>query len=330
MEEPTRNLVQRLEYWDGNNFYGIGNILKKYAGLPNFIPLNFTIQHGVVPFSIFGSLDDCTVNTDFYLLKDSNAVFLMFNDEYLSMFHDRGVRNVKAIGAPIIYINEFAERCRGREKRGTIAFPNHSTHYIDVVANHDRYASMLKALPDKFHPIKICMYYLDIKRGYDKPYREKGFDIICNGTLWSQNFLYNFTSNVSPFKYGTSNDNASSAIFYSIYLGLKWFSYGPAPTKYILEDSYAGKKQYEKELAIVQSAELYRFAIDRCEDYGYQKEISDRELGVKFKISKTKMRRMILGALTPDFLKKYVWTVLPRFKSGRLLLKGYRFFRTIC
>jgi hypothetical protein len=318
MIEPSRNLLQRLEYWDGNNFYGIGNILKKYAGLPWFIPLNFRIQHGVILFSIFKSLEDCAVNVDFYVPNEKSTVLLIFSEHYIGYFHKQNMMNVRAIGAPIIYMDKFINRMKRIERKGTIVFPNHSTHYTDCIADYDLYAEQLTELPSKFQPITVCMYYLDIEKRYDKPFRKRGFDIVSNGSLWCQEFLYNFISNVSGFEYATSNHNASSAAFYSIYLGLKYFRYGPA-IEYKLKDYYAEK--YQKDYSIMQNTHAYQFPIEQCENYQYQKEIADKELGVASKLSKAEMRSMILGAINAQFMKTYCKTVLPRIRGGRLLLR---------
>lgn len=321
------SLLNKLEYWDGNTYYGIGCILKKYARLPILIPLNFTIQHGITIFSVYSSLDECKQIVNFYIPKNKDTTFLMFNEEYLPYFYEKNIFNVKAIGAPIIYMDEFIEQTKSKitEKKGTIVFPHNSTHHIDVKTNFTEYAKQLKELSSKFHPIKVCMYYLDIEKGYDKPFRDAGFEIIQNGNLWSKKFLYNFIRNVAPFEYATSNNNMSSTCYYSIYLGLKYFRYGPS-VEYNLKGKCADL--YAQEYPILHDHEnIFGFSIDDCENYEYQMQIANNELGVNTKLSRKELREMILKALDKNFLKRYTKTVLLRLPLGRNILSFYNQIR---
>lgn len=325
----------QLEYWEGNTYYGIARIIKKYAGLPFWIPFNFHVQHGLVFFSFLG-IDKCKENLNYYNL-DRDCQFLIFNPDYVPELIKNGYININAIGAPIIYLDEFINKVnlKTNKKRGTIAFPQKSTHHVDSLTDYHEYAEMLTKLPSKFHPIAVCMYYLDIKKGHDKAFRDKGMKVFSNGFLMSKNFLHNFVINVSPYEYATSNNPFASAGYYAIFLGLKYFVFGPdinfkvSPRlqehRYTRELMADLKNAYQKDNYILgENSKLYNFPIEQCENYEFQKEIAFRELGVHAKLSRQEMRQMVLGAIDAKFFKKYARTVLNRFKFGKQMLSAYR------
>ena len=299
----------KFEVWLGNAFYGNGAILKKYAKLPWWVPLKFHTQHGVKFFSL-AEEGDIKKQLSFYLPKDNNTPFLIFNKREAEFLRARlGNRtNIQVIGAPIIYLDPYIEGTKKSlpdlEKKGTIAFPSKGTHYSNVVTDYTEYADMLDALPEKFKPIKVCMYYLDRERGKDKPFLEKGFEVVDNGKLLSQNFLQKFYYNTLSAEYSTSNDLLSSPVFYSIYSGLKFFEYGPN-VKYeqLINDKHSF---YAKEREMSQKISLYHFPIEEVEDYQKMKRIADLELGLDYKLSPAQLRKFILRQLNLSFLSKHI------------------------
>ncbi len=311
-EIQNPKLVEKLkkEYWEGNNYYGLGNILKKYAGLPYWIPLNFRLQHGIKFFSVT-SEENIKEQLAFYLPKGDSSLFLMYSNkekEFIETYLQSKKLKIKNIGAPIIYLDPFLEAFKKEnpiiEKKGTIAFPSKGTHFSNVVTDYTEYAEMLDKLPEKYKPIKVCMYYLDIERGKDKPFREKGFEVVQNGKLLSQDFLQNFYLNTLSCEYATSNDLLSSPVYYSIHFGLKFFEFGPNVKYEIVEEdwhsAYAKEREESKKLA------PYRFPIEDVENIERQKKIADIELGVANKLSKLGLFTFILSQLNLKVIKKYI------------------------
>ncbi|PWR76181.1 hypothetical protein ACKUB1_07335 [Methanospirillum stamsii] len=295
---------QQLEYWDGNTFYGIGNILKKYAGLPLFFPLNFRIQHGMVFFDLLNSPQSLKENTDFYISQDINCKFLVFNEKLNKFFRNNYYENIRTIGAPIIYLEEYIKSKIDSEKKGTIVFPHHGIEQIDVIIDYNEYIEKLCNLPPKFHPITICMHYIDIQRGYANPFLENGFKVICNGNLRNPYFLYNFIDNCSSFEYVTTNKITSSALYYAIFLGLKGFIYGPDSKMKSLSTLYSNSVQ-----EIIKDFP-YEFPITSVEDYQRQIEISQKELGVNIRLSKKEMRSLLIRGISIEFIMNYLFFVV--------------------
>lgn len=322
VESGWKRFLLQLEYWEGNNYYGIGRILKHYAGLPLFSPINCHIQHGVKFFNHYPSLKPIQDQVDFYISDDPRCLFLINNEDYADFFRRHGIYNVKSIGSPVIYMDDYLIKINSRikEKKGTIAFPAKGTHYVESLTNYREYAEMLAALPEKFKPIKVCMYYLDVRRGNDSPFREKGFQVVTNGHLLSQDFFYNFFSHSSTCEYATTNDVLSSPVYYSIYNGLKFFRYGPKIKQRSIGNLH---KEYARERERADEICPYTFPIELCEDYERQREIAYQELGVKSKLSRKEMRSLLLGTVSKRFIKKYIWAVAPRFPLSAVILESY-------
>jgi hypothetical protein len=294
---------QKFEYWDGNKFYGIGNILKMYAGLPLFFPLNFRIQHGMAFFYLFNNPLSLKEITDFYISQDKNCKLLTFNEKLDEFFRNNHYDNIHAIGAPIIYLEDYIKSKVVLEKKGTIVFPQHGIEQIDVIIDYDEYIEGLCNLPKKFHPITICMHYIDIQRGYANSFIDKGFKVICNGNLRDPYFLYNFIDNCSSFEYVTTNEINSSALYYAIFLGLKGFIYGPNSKMKSLSTLYSNSVQ-----EIIKDFP-YEFPITSVEDYQRQIEISQKELGVNIRLSKKEMRKLLIRGINIEFIMNYLFFV---------------------
>jgi hypothetical protein len=119
------------------------------------------------------------------------------------------------------------ENTHGREenldcRKGTIVFPSHSTHHIRAIFDHEEYADRLNALPEKYKPISVCIYWKDFFHGYHSFYVEKGFRIVTAGHIYDPDFLYRFYGICRQFKYSTSND-IGGHLFYSVKSGCSFF-----------------------------------------------------------------------------------------------------------
>lgn len=304
IEDPS--LIRRLKFevWLGNAFYGNGAILKKYARLPWWIPLNLHMQHGVKFFSL-AEENAIKEQLSFYLPKNNDTPFLIYNKREADFLRKKlgNSANIQVIGAPIIYLDPYIRKMSHtlKVKKGTIAFPSKGTHFSNVITDYTEYADMLDALPEKFKPIKVCMYYLDIERGKHQPFLNKGFEVVDNGKLLSQDFLHKFYNNTITSEYSTSNDLLSSPVFYSIYLGLKFFEYGPnVKYEHVINDSHS---YYAKEREMSLNISLYRFPIEEVENYEKMKKVADQELGVDYKLSPAQLRRFIFKQINLSVLK---------------------------
>ncbi len=286
-----------LESWKNNNLYGVGRALREYAGLPWYYPLNLRIQHGVSLWSMFCSLH-CSPEREAYTPRGRDEMLLVMNEDGARLFREGGVRNVRAIGAPILYLDDFIATVRPARRKGTLVFPHHSLMRFDTRTDYDVYADELAGLPASFHPIKVCLYPVDMRRGRDRAFREKGFEVVANGSHpWDPAFMHNFVRNAMPCEFAASNSEISSTLYYAVYLGLKAFRFGPP-----CRDPNASPADSH----VCSGPPPYEFPFEAREDVARQKAVADAELGVPLKLSRDEMRRLIAGACTARFLAGYI------------------------
>ena len=205
-----------MEVENINKYYGFNKIIKKYIHYNSILPLPATLQHGWGMYKNYNIYELSTSLPEVWVWSKRVA------DEFKKIKHNKIIR---IIGSPILYLSSRKLSNKNIIKRGTIVFPQHCSVSQDSIGDFEKYAYQLSQLPKIYFPITVCLYFIDIEKGYDKYYRKYNFNIISNGKTTTGNFLANFIKNTASYKYATSN-SISTACFYSIYLGLRYFHYG--------------------------------------------------------------------------------------------------------
>ncbi len=297
----ARNMVSdrradepETEFFRGNCFYGHARILKKYAGLPVRLPFPATVQHGWYARPKLKG-------TEFDVLSSLKPHWV-WSERAASMYLERGIDEVVVGGAPFVYLADDLLNEMPEHSAGTIVFPFHSTQRANVVGNYENYATQLESLPDHFKPIVVCLYYRDLERGLDGPFRAHGFDVTTNGGLMDPLFLERFISNCAGMRFATSNSLGTSSL-YAMYLGLQFFLYGPK-----IDINNRGDSLYPPGIVELKSwfPEIEdRLHIDNLEDKRFQESVSRSELGAAVKLGKGRLRGILLRLM---LRKKFVWS----------------------
>ncbi len=205
-----------------SQYYGIDNIFKQYTGLPNYLPVHYTIflEHGI-------SIMPDYINDK---IKNSKNEIVFVNTSHRKKFlQDISNKKVEILGPLAVHYRRMNGLKRNENVEGTLVFPSHSTHYVNSVFNWEIYADLLLKLPDEFKPIKICLYWKDFILGREKLFLDRGFEITTNGHIYDANHLQNTYENIKGFKYVTGN-SITSAFFYAMELGIPAFRYGEIVT----------------------------------------------------------------------------------------------------
>jgi hypothetical protein len=292
------------EFYPGNSYYGIGNIVRKYAGFPDYLPLPVSLQHG---WSILPTNHDAHYNAgeNWYWSRD-------LEEKYIQQYPGLKTRT---IGAPFLYLLRLLNYVEPKNKQGSIVFPSHSSSLIKIQCDFYEYALMLASLPEEYKPITVCLYFLDLDKGLDKPFREQGFEIVSNGeNLYAVNFLENFVNNVHGKKYAFSNQ-MTSALLFAVSMGLLSFFLGPEfitksdDPNYINIDYTLLHRDWEASYLA-----YFRFPLSHLQ----QKDLVRKELGIDYILSEKKMLFFLWKSV---FTKTYMSTFL---KSGiKLALRDH-------
>ena len=280
------------ELYGSANYYGIGDIVKKYAKFPVFLPFPVAIQHG---WSNFANKHDACFDAseNWYW---SNRIEQQYQQKFAGL-------NTRAVGSPFLYLLKLmGYREDSKQRRGSIVFPSHSANFVSMECDFEHYADLLDRLPDEYKPITVCVYHLDVDKGLDKPFADKGFEIVTNGTsIYETKFLENYILNTQNKKYAFSNQMTSALLFASA-MGLKSFFHGPAFITKSTDPHLEGVdyNQYHRQW---ESEYRQYFAFPDC-DLAAQQELAAKELGKDAVLSPWQMKWLLWRwVLTKPYLK---------------------------
>jgi hypothetical protein len=152
------------------------------------------------------------------------------------------------LGHPLIYAkNSF----KGKRK-GTIIIPenlsranvlvDNETRRVTVFRNYDSILKALENLPDKFHPIDICLRFDDLElvirpgkrdesasrdvKSYISELESRGFNLVCVGFKHDNYFQERQLTLFSQYEYACVDHYLNSSKAYALYAGCKFFHPG--------------------------------------------------------------------------------------------------------
>lgn len=209
-------------HWESENS-SFGKTLRKWAFYPSFLPIYASSDHGVHWES------RCWPNE----LESKAEVFFTWNAKKNHLMHNRYGKNSFHIPHPWVHYRKKHFKRPDIQPSGTLVFFAHSNttttpNYEDL----DGYISDLKALPEKYQPVVLCLSFHDIAKGLHKTLRKYDLPIVTAGTSNSQEFVDRFYSMILQFRY-SSSPNIGSHTFYLLEAGVPFFLFGKHPEYHI-------------------------------------------------------------------------------------------------
>lgn len=286
VESPDGKRFDRMTI--GINYYGLNRILMEYAGLPAQLPLPVAVQHGWQRYPTT------------YESQDKPPEVWVWTDriarEYEQFFRKDQIR---VVGSFFCYLYDSVRHTLpAPQHQGSIVIPTHSSHFARVEVSSEGYAEMLHGLKDEFKPITVMLYYLDMTERNIQAYKKRGFDVVSNGTLFSDDFLHNFIRHVHGKKYCIFNE-PGSGVFYAGYMGLKPYYFGPDvvlvnnTNPHLTEEFRKRSSEFDKNF-------LKSLTIEHLIE----------ELGANRLLSPDEMRNCILKNYTPMVVLKLVKNIM--------------------
>lgn len=222
--------------------YGMYALVKQRAALP-FCTASVISQHG------WTTLD--ALPTD---LANARTLMLCWNARHLAGWRAKSAVPCLVLGAPFVHYRRARGIGLDPAAKGTVAFPAHSLQNIEYAFNLDEYCAALKALPEEFQPVTVCLHPTDILCfGRDREYRARGFETVCAGLKrhdadqlpsmphdhpsfraacagfnTTQPFCEAFYDILRRHRYATSNV-PGSYLFYAVEMGQPFFLLGALP-----------------------------------------------------------------------------------------------------
>lgn len=207
--------LETNEIFIGNSYYGFDKIIKLYSGLPLSYQLKAVLPHGVY-------LDH---NYMWEAEKSAKLPAILCYPPYReSIYRKETNKKIILSASPFTYLVEMMKSQSSLRRQGTIFFPYHSTHHINVHMDYERLAKELCKLGDEFNPITVCIYWKDFNLGAHIPFLNSGMKVVSAGHIYDNEFLFRFFHLCSLHRYAAGN-GLGSHIFYSVKSGCSYFHF---------------------------------------------------------------------------------------------------------
>lgn len=276
--------------FDEPNYYGGFYELAKYMNIyPLYCPRGVTILHGVIFKGGIWERD----GIEKYLVWGSGI-----KDYYSSEY------NIVAIGAPFFYAKSLLSKDeifseKKRLGKNLLAFPSHSTHWIEAEFDEKIFIDVLKKEQKKFDSVRVCLYWKDILLGKEKPYLDAGFECVCAGHIFDMFFLERLKS-LFEISDCTISNQIGSHVGYSIFMNKPYNLVLQAKSeKY---DDVPWNKGEDKKLNEQRSSEAYKKTVALfLNNFDYkindeQRSIVDDYWGISQKKSSKELYDIIYGS----------------------------------
>jgi hypothetical protein len=257
---------------------------------------------------------------------------VMYYPQQLGAAYANAPGKIAVHGAsPFLYVRDLVVKQPTPRREGTLFFLSHSTHWVTTVSQFERLAAELAALPAKFQPVNVCVYWRDYLLGHHEEFARRGMRILCAGHMYDPQFLVRLFHLCSMHRYACSNE-LGSHVFYTVKAGCSYFHLA-GETKYVYE---AARSEDVPRIPLeIRSKIESMLAEPRDELSREQIKLVDDYVGAEQKMSPAKMRdlfgfcdaidRFGTGAwegqrhwVFPRALKRAFWHE-PRAAAGRAL-----------
>jgi len=278
-------LRAKLQYGELRN-YGMNYIIKERARFPKYLPLPCYYDHGWS--ALAEAVDEDLIN--------DKPFAMVWNKRMAKSWKQQSDQPVYIMGSPFVHYKNSHHLKKKKNAKGTVAYPVHSTFCLKGQFDVDKYCQDLKKLPKEFHPITICLFWLDYTDPSADIYKKYGFKVVTAGYKLSNSlsFVKNFYDILSSHQYATSNEVGTHA-FYAFDFGTPFFLTGDPPVIY---NDPANKYDTLKEYTFIKEMPFGKitrkmFATGPVKKISVkQRQFVVDELGIKDCISSKEMNKL--------------------------------------
>lgn len=195
--------------------YSMSSTYREYCGFPKALPLQICSDHGA---------GDLIART--HELDNDAACMFVFSDGKLEDYRRASTRPCYKVPHPFPLYRKIHGIRQIENPKGTLAYVAHSIPWLDCKFDIEEYADGLLAFPSEFQPVCVCLYYADVEKKLHLPFIRRHIPVYTAGAIFDVRFVQRHYEILRHFKYTTSNDPAGSSGFYSIEMGIPFFSFG--------------------------------------------------------------------------------------------------------
>ena len=321
------NLVTRITnfkivpspYWTAE-IYGFGRQLSNYGFYPYCLPLCVFTDHGP------GYVDHIALHE----IESTAPVQLYHSPVSVNVWLKETNKKAFCMLSPNVFFRRKHKISKSERANGTLVFPAHSTPSIDDLSGYVDYIGSLKCLPEKYHPLTVCLHMHDINKGLDEIFISNGFTVVTVGDTIDQRFIERFYALLRNYRFTTSNI-PGSYMYYSVEMEIPFFIYGNKPLWFNNLDPNINAGAYNPfEIGYGKKAyDLFLFN-DYIDKYPIiskeQANFAAEHLGLNGGISRLKMAKILYSSLVKWALSKagFVY-ILKQNVLTRVVTKFIRF-----
>jgi hypothetical protein len=199
------------------DWYGQSGVIRQLLDLPSFLPLLVQASHGIL-------LSDRPALAD----RDAQGPVLVQNRAVAKVLRDAYGRHAYAMGSFYVHHRRLNGIEQSPDARGTLAFPAHSTHLNELEFDWKSYALELRALPDRFHPITVCLYWKEVLEGIHLIMLDAGFEVATAGHMFDPQFTHNLYHLLRRHRYAAGN-SLGSHLAIAVEMGIPYVHHGGTP-----------------------------------------------------------------------------------------------------
>lgn len=291
---------------------GFGRAFRAVARYPRVFPLFFSCDHGVgLGSRLWANETSCAYPVYLsWLAKKSNGMNQIPGKRSYHVPH------------PWVHYRKSCSAMRGAKGVGTLVFFPHSNATTSQVFDVDQYMTDLKRLPEKCHPIAICLSFHDVDAGLHKTLRKYDLPIVTVGHASSQSFVDRFYSLLFQFRY-SSSPNIGSHTMYVMEAGVPFFLFGPYPKIQVKGSALTPDGVYGEEILgdAQDVGEIHRFMSTL---YTVNDEVTVEQFRLVshyMGLDSTVTRNQLTWIVWREFLSLRNWLIYLRETSRRVLLK---------
>jgi FkbM family methyltransferase len=201
--------------------YGAASVAAEYCGFehpPGPIPGEWA--HGWYPRYREKLHPDLILG----LLTIPDGLYWVARKDEEAFLRERGCRNARAIGLPLVYLPPMQVR---RRPNSLLVMPSHTTLFVSSSGLFDEYVQAIDAIRDEFDEVVVCVHASCFKRGYwVDDFKKRGYPVIRGAGQDDRNSLKRIAHLMSSFEYVTGN-GFGSHLAYAAFFGAKPSVYGP-------------------------------------------------------------------------------------------------------
>jgi hypothetical protein len=200
----------------GNKCYGNNKVLKNY--FKKRFDRNCMIEHGVY-FGRVVLADECTIKNVKTIYTYSQYRIDCINEYFKGKLN----KKVIAVGPYIMYANNFKnkeslQKIKRQYGKILLVFPSHQSPECNLKFDDNALLSEIDTVARWYDSVFISLFWLDIKKGFDKLYKQKGYTVVCSGSRSDPCFLSREKDLIQLADMSMSND-VGTHIGYCIALG---------------------------------------------------------------------------------------------------------------